>query len=123
MMRQPVGVGVECGVAQRAVLEHHRERVRRARRLRGKQRRQGRRRGTPRNACAVSFQRPQDGVALGGVQDRQVAERLRGIRDRGLQQPDQAAADRLHIRSLEQVGPVVEPQLQRSPGCTIRASG
>ena len=42
MMRQPVGVGVERGVAQRAVLEHHRDRIRRAHGLRRKQRRQGR---------------------------------------------------------------------------------
>jgi hypothetical protein len=40
-MRQPVGVGVERGVAERALLEHHRDRIRRPRRLRGKQRRQG----------------------------------------------------------------------------------
>ena len=67
MMRQAVGVGVERGVAQRAVLEHHRDRVRRARGLRGKQRRQRRRcrsrQRTPsrdRRRCArnapVSFQ-------------------------------------------------------------------
>ena len=37
---QPVGVRVELRVGQRAVLEHHRDRVRRAPRLRGKQRRQ-----------------------------------------------------------------------------------
>ena len=37
MMRQPVGVRVERRVAQLAVLEHHRDRIRRARRLRGKQ--------------------------------------------------------------------------------------
>ena len=54
MMRQPVGVGVERGVAQRAVLEHHRDRIRRARSLRGEQRRQGRRPATGRARCRSS---------------------------------------------------------------------
>ena len=54
MMRQPVGAGVELRVAERAVLEHHRDRVRRPRDLRRKQLGQGRRR---RAACAVSFHR------------------------------------------------------------------
>jgi hypothetical protein len=45
MVRQAVGVGVQRGIAQRAVLEDHRDRVRRARSLRRKQRRQGRGRG------------------------------------------------------------------------------
>ena len=40
MMRQPVGVGVERRVGERAVPEHHGDGVRRALRLRGKQRRQ-----------------------------------------------------------------------------------
>ena len=43
MMRQTVGVGVEFGVAQRALLVHHGCGVRRALRLRRKQRRQCRR--------------------------------------------------------------------------------
>ena len=72
MMRQAVGVGVERGVAQRAVLEHHRDRVRRARRLRRKQRRQAsppRRRSAP--VRAVSFQ-PRRMVSRSAVvQDRQ----------------------------------------------------
>ena len=63
--------------------------------------------------CVVSFQAAQDGVALGALQDRQVAQRLCGVRHRGLQQPDEAPADGLHVRPLEQVGPIVEPQLQR----------
>ena len=89
MMRQPVGVGVERGVGERAVLEHHRDRIRRACRLRGKQRRQGRG-GT---GCVGVVPGAQDGVALGALQDRQVAQRLCGVRDRGLQQPDEAAAE------------------------------
>ena len=55
MMRQAVGVGVERRVAQRAVLEHHRHRVRRARRLRGKQLRQASRAARDTSPCAVSF--------------------------------------------------------------------
>ena len=75
-MRQPVGVGVECGVGERALLEHHRDRVRGAQSLRGKQSRQGQWRNNLRGVVPG----PQDGVALGGVQDRQVAQRLGGIR-------------------------------------------
>ena len=89
MMRQPVGVGLELGVAQRAVLEHHRHRVRRAHRLRGKQRRQRRaavrpsrrpphrrHRPSPSTGARAPPVRgvvpaPQDGVALGLTQDRQ----------------------------------------------------
>ena len=41
MMRQAVGVGIERGVGQRAVLEDHRHRIRRAQGLRRKQRGQG----------------------------------------------------------------------------------
>ena len=44
VMRQAVGVGVQRRIAQRAVLEHHRDRIRRARSLRGEQLRQRRRR-------------------------------------------------------------------------------
>ena len=55
-MRQPVGVGVQRRIAQRAVLEHHRDGIRRARSLRGKQLRQRRRRApepapSPRARC------------------------------------------------------------------------
>ena len=97
MMRQAVGVGLERGVAQRAVLEQHRHRLRRACRLRRKQLRQRQRRrqtvaasaapaspspgaapepaGPYAGECAVSFQRAQDGVALGLAQDRRPPER------------------------------------------------
>jgi hypothetical protein len=74
-------VGVERRVAERAVLEHHRDRVRRraacaannAGKVAG---------GT---GCVVSFQVAQDGVALGRLQDRQVAQRLAASAHRGLQ--------------------------------------
>ena len=82
MMRQAVGVGVERGVAQRAVLEHHRGGVRRARGLRGKQRRQ--RRGARAAAAlrqrAVSFQPRRMVSRSAGVQDRQRPERAVGDR-------------------------------------------
>ena len=104
MMRQPVGVGVERRVGQRAILEHHRDRVRRAHSLRGKQRRQV----SGGTGCAVSFQLAQDGVALGGLQDRQAAERPRGVRHRGLQQPDETPADDLDRRFVEQVAGVFQ---------------
>ena len=87
MMRQPVGVGVERGVAQRAVLEHHRDRIRRAHSLRGKQRRQGRGR-QPR--CAVSFQPRRMVSRSAALQDLRLPSARSGVRNRGLQQPDQA---------------------------------
>ena len=55
----------------------------------------------------------EDGGALVGVEDRKAAERPRRVRDRSRQQPDQALAQRLDGAALEQVAPVVEPQLQR----------
>ena len=123
MMRQAVGVGVERGVAQRAVLEDHRHRIRRARGLRGKQRRQGRRQRAASPAAATCADaapaprgvvpHPQDGVALGRAQDRQ------GRPARGPASATAAASSRISrspsastLDALEQVGPVVEPQLQ-----------
>ena len=53
-MGEAVGVGVERGVAQRAVLEDHRGGVRRAHGLRGKQRRQGRRAAPAAARCRSS---------------------------------------------------------------------
>ena len=54
--------------------------------------------------------------------DRPPSAPLR-IGNRGLQQPHQPPPSASTRRPLEQVGPVVEPQLQLSPGCTISASG
>ena len=112
MMRQAVGVGVERGVAQRAVLEHHRDRVRRAQRLRGKQRRQGRsRQRRPSRHCAGVVPDPQDGVALGRVQDRQAASARRRIGHRALQQPDQPLPQRRDAGLVEQVAGVFQHAL------------
>ena len=92
VVRQPVGVGVERGVAQRALLEHHRDRVRRARGLRGKQRRQGRGRDrlrgvVPRRAgwCRAR-RRPGSASCPSGCD---------GVGNRRRQQPDQPLADGL----------------------------
>ena len=115
MMRQPVGVSVERGVGQRAVLEHHRDRVRRALSLRGKQRRQG----CGRNRLRRVVPTAQDGVALGSPQNRQAAERLCRIRNRGLQQPDETAADHLDGRFIEQIAGV----LQHAVNAARRAVG
>ena len=85
MMRQPVGVGVERRVAQRAVLEHHRHGIRRARRLRGEQFGKRQRRGRLRRVVPE----PQDGVALGRIQNGKVADRAVGIGD-CFQQPQKS---------------------------------
>ena len=78
MMRQLVGVRLELGVAQRAILEHHRHRVRRARRLRGKQLRQRRRsapaarsRSTPAGWCARSAGASISRPPIGALRRRQ----------------------------------------------------
>ena len=65
MMRQLVGVRVELGVAQRALLEHQRQRVRRAGGLRGKQLRQRRRRHRPRGRVPqlAGWWRARDGAS------------------------------------------------------------
>ena len=110
MVRQPVGVRVERRVGQRAVLEHDRDRVRRARRLRGEQRRQASR-ARPRLRRGVPS--PQDGAALGGVQDRRLPSgRVRRPRPPPPAAGPAAAASASTVAALEQVGPVVEPQLQ-----------
>ena len=73
-MRQPVGARVERRVAERAVLAHHRRRIRRARRLRREQLRQA----SPRQPAArVAFQPLQERVALRGRRIVQRAERPR----------------------------------------------
>jgi hypothetical protein len=51
---------------------------------------------------------PQDGVALGGLQDRQVASGWPVVRNRGLQQPDQTTAQCLYRRFVEQVACVFQ---------------
>ena len=96
-MRQLVGARVELAVAQRAVLEHHRDRIRRARGLRGKQLRQ--RRAQRDRACAVVVPAPQDGVAAPPAPGCPAARSARsGVRNRRLQQPDQPIRQRLNAR-------------------------
>ncbi len=66
-----------------------------------------------RQGMAVVVPAPQDGVALGRLQDRQCAKRPRRIGHRRRQQPNEAPAQRLDRRGIEQVGPIVQPQMQR----------
>ena len=149
MMRQPVGVGLERGVAQRAVLEHHRHRIRRARRLRRKQLRQRRaavtvaasaapaspspgvRQRRP-SGCAVSFQpagwcraRPRPGSQAGRA-------RGCGVRNRSPQQPHQPLAKRLapsqrrtgrwHIPARRRCRPAAPSAARRSISPTDRSN-
>ena len=112
MMRQPVGVGVERRVAQHAVLEDHRRGIRRAPSLRGKQRRQRRRRAIGRIRIRQRMPgvvpEPQDGVALRRIEDRKAAQRAIRIGNRGRQQPNQALAQRHHRGFIEQVACVFQ---------------
>ena len=125
MMRQAVGVGLERGVAQRAVLKQHRDRLRRAPSLRRKQRRQRHRRRSSPSSGRLRQHRPrsrrtasaagerqrmrgvvpaaQDGVALGFAQDRKPAERTAAVRHHSPQQPHQPLAKPRSRRRVEQV--------------------
>ena len=106
MMRQPVGMGVELGVAQPPLLEQHRDRIRRARRLRRKQLRQRRGRDRPRRVVPAL----QDRRAL-AMHPAAAATRPQ---HRPAPPPPPAPAPdappTLHRAAIEQVRPVVEPQ-------------
>ena len=51
-------------------------------------------------------------MALRRRQNVEAADRALRLRNRRLQQPHQPPRQRLHARAIEQVGPIVEPQLQ-----------
>ena len=51
------------------------------------------------------------------LQDRQVAQRLCSVRDRGLQQPDEAPAQGLDRRFVEQVAGVLQHARRSRPAC------
>ena len=145
MMRQAVGVGVERGVAQRAVLEHHRHRVRRACRLRRKQLRQ-RRAAVMTVAASAAPASPSPGAAPEPAARTPENARCRSSRAgwcRARPRPG-SQAGRAHgcasattapssrtsrsprprsRRSVKQVGPVVEPQPQLLARPHDQASG
>ena len=72
VMRQLARARIELAVAQPLILEHHRNRLRRARHLRRKQLRQRRARDRTRGGVPL----PQDGVTLPGAQNVELADRL-----------------------------------------------
>ena len=110
VMRQPVGVRVQRRVAQLAVLEHHRNRIRRARRLRRKQLRQA---APPAPHAPWRSSPPAIARRSGRRQDRKAADRTRPA---SATAPSSSRTSRSPRRrnaaAVEQVGPVVEPQLQ-----------
>src|SRR5262249_19530827 len=76
--------------------------------LRRKQLRQRRSRQRTRRRVPI----PQQRATLPSRQNVQPANRNLGRRHRSLQQPNQPPRQNLHARPLEQVGSIVEPQLQ-----------
>ncbi len=104
VMRQLARARIELRIAETLILEHHGGRSRGPGRLRRKQLRQGRRRNRMRGRVPL----PQDGVALGGGEKLQAPDRTPGIRNRRLQQPDQARRNGLHARTLEQVAGIFQ---------------
>jgi len=99
-MRELVGAGVELGVSEAVLLEHHRDGIGGSRDLGLEQLRQGG--GRDRMGGVVPL--PQDGVALGGAENIDLANRLLGSRNRCLDETHQAVGHRLHARPIEQVG-------------------
>ncbi len=69
MMRQTVGMGLERCVAERALPRHHGDGIGRARRLRGKQRRQGRSGGGERCIIVRFAKRPFAGQRIARQSD------------------------------------------------------
>src|SRR5499426_3074924 len=108
MMRKLVGARLKLAVAELLALEHDRNRVRRRGSLRRKQLRQ--RRTRQRTLRRVPLL--QDRMALRRRQNIQPPNRNLGRRHRSFQQPNQPTRQRLYARPLEQVGSIVEPQLQ-----------
>ena len=107
VMRQLARARIELAVAQPLVLEHHRDRLRRARHLRREQLRQGRGRDRTRGGVPL----PQDGVTLLSAQNVEPADRTLRVGNRSLQQPHQPARNRLHARAIEQVAGIFQRPL------------
>ena len=108
VMGELVGVRLELRITQAAILEHKRNRVRRALRLRRKQRRQARL--LDRMIGVVPI--PQQPHPLVRLENVEAADRTLLVRHRGFEQPDEPRPKRRNGRAIKQVGPVVEPQQQ-----------
>ena len=88
MMRQLVRARIELAIGEALVLEHHGGRIGGFRHLRREQVRQGGGRDRARGVVPVV----KDGAAFVGGENVERADRPIGVRNRRLQQPDEAAA-------------------------------
>ena len=108
VMRQLIGAGIELRIGQRRILEHHRHRIGASGRLGGKQS------GKVADGIgrAVSFHSRR--MVWRSAADRMSRPPIgcSGVRNRGLQQPNEPLAQRLDAPSIEQIRTIVEPQLQ-----------
>ena len=108
MMRQLIGAGIELGIAEGGVLEHHGNGIGGLLDLGLEQLRQRGGRNRARGVVPLA----QDRVALIGSQNVEPPDRLIGIGNGRLDQTNKTAGHRFHRRTLEQVGLIIEPQLQ-----------
>src|SRR3974390_2282111 len=104
VMRQLVGARVKLAVAKRLFAKRHRNRIRRARSLRGKQLRH--RGGLKRLRRVVPL--VQQGVPLRRRQNVQAANRPVRLRRRRLQQTNQPRTQRLNRPPIKQVGGIFD---------------
>ncbi len=108
VMRQPARQTVKLRVGDLLIPMHHRDRIRRPRRLRGKQFRNRPTRQRMRRRVPI----PQDGVALLRPKNLQAANRSLRTRNRRLQKTNQPIAQRLNASPIEQVGGVFKLPLK-----------
>src|SRR6266446_2292365 len=101
MMRQPIGARIELGVAETLLFEYHRRGLRPAPHLRLEPLVNT---VVPRKSRRSGITWPQQLLALGGREQRQPRDRLRGIGDDSFEQHPPMPRHALDRRSIEQVG-------------------
>ncbi len=108
VVRQTVGVRIQRRVAQLTILVHRRNRIRSGRRLRRKQRRQAAASHRARRRVPLLH----DPMPLIGRKDLKAADRSIRRSNRALQNTHQTRHQSRNAAPVEQVGLVVEPQMQ-----------
>ena len=119
-MRELVGAGIELGISEALLLEHHRDGIGGSRDLGLEQLRQGGGRDRMRGVVPL----PQDGVALLGAENVEPANRLIGSRNRRLDETHQAVGHRL-ARSPDRTDRVDSRAAAAGarPGTAMRVTG